>query len=135
MRTFIDSNVFLYADDAHSDEKQGVAQEAIGALIESREAVISTQVLQEYFATATRKFRLPHDVVRRQVVRMSKLDVVLIDPEMILAAIDLHLLRKISPWDALIVRAAIAGGCARLLTEDLNHGETFDGVRVENPFR
>ena len=58
-----------------------------------------------------------------------------IDLSMILGAIDLHRLHAISFWDALIVRAAAAAGCQVLLTEDLQDGQVFEGVRVENPFR
>lgn len=63
------------------------------------------------------------------------MDVVIIKPDLVLAAIDLHRLRKLSFWDALVVRSAVAGGCGRLLTEDLLDGQVIDGVRVENPFR
>jgi len=133
--TFIDSNVFVYADDDGDTRKQRIAARFIDELAQQSEVVVSTQVLQEYFSSAIGKLRLPAERARARVVAMSALRVVQVDPEMILAAIDLHRLRKVSIWDALIIRAAIAGGCTRLLTEDLNHGESFDGVKVENPFR
>jgi predicted nucleic acid-binding protein len=41
---------------------------------------------------------------------------------------------QISYWDAAIVAAARLLGCKLLLTEDLLHGQDFDGVAVENPF-
>lgn len=135
MRTFVDSNVFIYADDDGDAKKQRVAALTIDKLIQRSEAIVSTQVLQEYFSGAIRKLRFSAEKARERVVAMSKLPVVQVDPEMVLAAIDIHRLRKVSIWDALIIRAAIAGGCTRLLTEDLNHSETFDGVKVENPFR
>ena len=62
-------------------------------------------------------------------------DVVQLDPTLILAAIDLHRLEKISFRDALIVRAAASGGCVELLTEDLQAGRRIAGVRVVDPFR
>jgi predicted nucleic acid-binding protein len=133
--TFVDSNIFIYADDDGDAKKQRVAAFTLDGLIQRSEVVISTQVLQEYFSSATRKLRFSAEKARERVVVMSMLPMVQVDPEMVLAAIDLHRLRKLSMWDALIVRAAIAGGCTRLLTEDLNHGEAFDGVKVENPFR
>ena len=52
----------------------------------------------------------------------------------VLGAIDLHRLHRLSFWDALVVRAALASGCARLLSEDLQHGQRFEGLEVVNPF-
>jgi predicted nucleic acid-binding protein len=40
----------------------------------------------------------------------------------------------LSWWDAVVVATAQAGECASLLTEDLQDGQEFDGVRVVNPF-
>jgi len=57
-----------------------------------------------------------------------------IDVPDILAAVDLHRLRAISFWDALIVRAAQESGCTVLYSEDLQHGLKIDGLRVINPF-
>ena len=65
---------------------------------------------------------------------LSGLTVVPIDRDLVLGAIDLTERASIAYWDALIVRAAASAGCRRLLTEDLNHGQVIDGVRVENPF-
>ena len=66
---------------------------------------------------------------------MAALDVVQVGVPMILAAIDLTRLDSVAFWDALIVRAAQAGGCRLLATEDLQHGQSFGDLRVENPFR
>lgn len=97
--------------------------------------MISTQVLQEFFAAATRKLHIPADQARRHVQNWSKIDVVVIRPEIILGAIDLHRLHSLSFWDALVIKSAGTAGCRRLLSEDLNHGQTIDGVTIENPFR
>jgi predicted nucleic acid-binding protein len=55
--------------------------------------------------------------------------------EDVLAAIDVQRLLGVAFWDALVVRAAKKAGCAVLYSEDLQHGRTYDGVRVMNPFR
>ncbi|HUO85631.1 MAG TPA: VapC toxin family PIN domain ribonuclease, partial [Thermoanaerobaculia bacterium] len=65
---------------------------------------------------------------------LGTMDVVRIDLGLILSAIDLHRLHSLSFWDALIVRAAVLAGCSVLLSEDFQHGEMIDGVRIENPF-
>ncbi|MDQ3262277.1 MAG: PIN domain-containing protein [Myxococcota bacterium] len=135
MRTFIDTNVLVYADDAGHEEKQAQARAQLYEVISRGEAVLSTQVLQEFFSIATRKLGMTAQAARARVETLARLDLVRIEAETILAAIDLHRLRQLSFWDALVIRAAVAGGCERVLTEDLSHGERYDGVLAENPFR
>ena len=133
-RAFVDSNVFVYADDASDPVKQTRAIEVIAELIASSALVVSTQVLQEYFVSAVKKLKMSAEAARHKVEILMESEVVLLRPELILGAIDLHRLRSISLWDALIVKAASAARCERLLSEDLQHGQVIDGVRVENPF-
>ena len=96
--------------------------------------VLSTQVLQEFFVASTRKLGVPAEIARRKVELLSRLDVVTIQPSLILDAIDLHRLHSLSFWDALILRAAAASGCRRLLTEDMHSGQVIAGAKIENPF-
>jgi predicted nucleic acid-binding protein len=95
--------------------------------------VFSTQVLQEYFVAATR-IGLPSELARQHVATYAQANVVRVTTGLILAAIDLHRLHKIPFWDALIVRSARAAGCGVVFSEDLKHGQSYDGVRAENPF-
>jgi predicted nucleic acid-binding protein len=133
-RTFLDTNVLLYADDADAKEKSVRARTCIADAVLEGKAVVSTQVLQEFFVIATRKLGLAAEDARARVEAFSQLDVVLLQPDLILSAIDLHRLHGLSFWDAMVVRAAAASGCSRLWSEDLQDGRTFDGVRIENPF-
>ena len=96
--------------------------------------VISTQVMTEYFNVVTSKLGVPATLAKRRIELMERLHVVQIDPMLILDAIDLHRLDRISIWDALIVRAAAAANCADLLTEDMQAGRRIAGVRIVNPF-
>jgi predicted nucleic acid-binding protein len=133
-RIFVDTNIFVYADDARAKTKQPRARAILARLIRERRVVVSTQITQEYYATAIRKLGLSPEKARRRVERLSRLDTVVIRAETILGAIDLHRLHTLSFWDALIVKTASASGCAGLLTEDLADGQAIDGVRVINPF-
>ena len=54
---------------------------------------------------------------------------------MILSAVRTSRQEKLSFWDALIIRAAVEGGCSELLTEDFQHGRRIEGLLVRNPFR
>jgi len=134
-RTFIDTNVIVYADDRAAGDKGERARALLQELMSSRTGVISLQVLQEYFVVATRKLGVPAEVARRKIELLSTFDVVRPDVTDVLSAIDLTRLHSISFWDAMIVRAAENAGCSVLLSEDLSDGEIISGVRVKNPFK
>jgi predicted nucleic acid-binding protein len=134
MRRFLDTNILLYADDLDAGPKRERAQNILRDAIRSGEGVVSTQVLQEFFVISTRKLGVDPAVARRKVELLGEIDLVEIDLGLILAAIDLHRLHAFSFWDALVVRAAVVAGCQTLWTEDLQHGQVIEGLRIENPF-
>ena len=134
MRSLLDTNILVYADAADDPAKQRRAVELITGLRASGSAVLSTQVLQEYVNVALRKLRLPHALIRDRLNFYRRFDVVPASADLIAGALDLHLLHSLSFYDALVVQAAVASGCQRLLSEDMQHGATFRGVLIENPF-
>lgn len=133
-RLFFDTNILVYAQTSETPQKRKTARKLLSARLADQSAVFSTQVLQEYFVAATR-IGLSAEFAQQQVATYAEANVVQVTTELILAAIDLHRLHRISFWDALIVRAARAGGCSVVLSEDMKDGQDYDGVRVENPFR
>ncbi len=133
-RSFLDTNVLVYTDDHDAPDKQRVALDLVEQFRLQRTGVVSTQVLQEYFAAATGKLRVRPDLARRKVQIFARLDLVQVDLDLILSAIDLHRLQAVSFWDALIVRAALASGCTVLLSEDLQTGQRLNGLQIVNPF-
>ena len=133
-REFLDTNVLVYADDVRDPRKRDRARELIRALMRNRQGVLSLQVLQEYFAAATRKLGISAQDAKRRVVLYSRFDTVTLAPADLLAAIDLHRLHRISIWDSLIVRAALNGSCTTLHTEDLSSGQVIESLTISNPF-
>lgn len=133
-RFFVDTNLLVYADDADSPDKQKVAQELIKRGFASGEAVVSTQVLQEYFVVAARKLQVPADVAQQKVELLGQLTLVTVRLDTILEAIKLHRLYALSFWDALVIQSARAAGCTSLFSEDMQDGQTIEGVTVTNPF-
>ena len=133
-RSFLDTNLLVYTDDQDSPEKQRRALELVSECRRRRSGVVSTQVLQEYFVAATRKLGVAADVARRKTEIFGGFDIVTLGFGDVLGAIDLHRLHRLSFWDALVVRAALASGCTRLLSEDLQHGQRFEGLEIVNPF-
>ena len=134
VRSFLDTNVLVYTDGFSTPAKQEAALDLMESARLGSWGVVSTQVLQEYFAVVTRKFGLSADIARAKIEIFGRLDVVIIEPADILAGIDLHRLHGIGFWDGLIIQAARSAGCRILYTEDLQHGRRFDGLEVVNPF-
>lgn len=135
MRFFADTNVLAYAEDKDADDKRKRAREIVRRGFEERSGVVSLQVLRELFVVATGKLGLSPAAARRRVEIYSRLDLISLDLADLLAAIDLTRLHSFSLWDALIMRAALNGGCEVLYSEDLQHGFRLEGLEIVNPFR
>ena len=136
-KAFVDTNVLMYAHDPGAGAKHRIAQALVTSLWESRNGIISTQVLQELAMNLRRKMKpaLDPKVRREIVVDYIAWHVVVNGPETILDALVLEERYQISFWDALIVQAAQNGGAELVYSEDLAHGQRYGTVRVENPFR
>jgi predicted nucleic acid-binding protein len=133
---FVDTNVLVYLFDADSPEKQERARAILEIEGPSGRLVLSTQVLQEFFVSVTRKLKppVPPSEAEAAARDLAALDVVEIEAPMVFRAISRSRRHTLSLWDALIVEAALARGCTRLLSEDLQDGRRFGGLVVENPF-
>jgi predicted nucleic acid-binding protein len=117
--------------------RQPVAAMLLQRLWLDGSGLISTQVLTEFYVVATRKFSPPlaRREVRSIVDAYAAWTVVQVDPTLIVGASVIEERHQLSFWDALIIEAARRGGAARVVTEDLQHGQRIGGVLVENPFR
>ena len=133
-REFVDTNVLVYADDARDIAKQARAREMIRNLLLERRGVLSLQVLQEFFAATTRKLGMDAATARDRLLLYGRFELVRLTFDDLLTAIDLHRLHGLSFWDALVVRAAITGGCTVLNTEDMQAGRMIDSLAIVNPF-
>ena len=131
---FLDTNVLVYAvSSAEGDSRK--SRRALD-LVERTEFGLSAQVLQEFYVTVTRKIRKPLSP-EQAVALLDEYRVfptVATDYPLIVAAVELSLRHGISYWDGAVLAAAEALEAPVLYTEDLNHGQVIDGVRVENPF-
>ena len=133
-RSFIDTNILVYADSADEPAKQQVAIQLLTQLRLAGLGVISTQVLNEYCNFALNKLKRSHAGLRAQLRFFKQFEVVNVTPEIIEAAVDLHQTRALGYFDALMVAAAQTSGCGVLLSEDMPAGEVVGGVRILNPF-
>ena len=135
---FLDSNVFIYLFDTTDERKRGIARGLVDAALGNDSACISHQVVQETLNVLTRKLPKPlaPDMAQR-FMQHSLLPLWRVMPSAALYAKGLELQARwqISFYDALIVAAALEAGCKRLLSEDLQHEQRIEGLRIENPFK
>ncbi len=134
VRAFLDTNVLIYAAAEDEPQKSPVAQNLLRELRAAKQAVISTQVLNEFCSVLLRKYKIDPATVRDHVEMHCRMEVVTVTPAIIRDAIDIHQTRRINYYDALMVATAKVAGCAVLYTEDMNGGERVDQVRLVNPF-
>jgi predicted nucleic acid-binding protein len=134
-KTFVDTNVLIYAHDQDAKAKNQIAKKVLQGLWAERTGVLSMQVLQEFYVNVTRKIAtpLPKDLARN-VVNSYTIWCIETTPAEISAAFQIEDESQIGFWDALIVSSAVKGGAMRILSEDLNAGQRIAGIRVENPF-
>ncbi|MBV8904294.1 MAG: PIN domain-containing protein [Acidobacteriia bacterium] len=134
-KAFIDTNILIYAHDVDAAAKHAVAKQVLQQLWSERAGALSTQVLQEFYVNVTRKIASPlSKKSARAVVNSYVIWCVNTTSEEISAAFRIEDEARIGFWDALIVAAALKAGADRILSEDLNPGQTISGVRIENPF-
>ena len=136
-RVFLDTNVLVYLFDADDLAKQRRVQELLSNRELRAQLILSTQVLQEFYVSVTRKLGTPLDpeAAFQAVQDLAAFPVVQIDPPLILLAIQRSRKAKVSFWDALILEAALAAGATLLYSEDFQVGAVFGGLRIANPFK
>ncbi len=134
-KTFVDSNILLYAHDRDAANKQRTAEDALSELWASRSGVVSPQVLQEFYVNATRKLAQPlaKEFAQTIVEKYSNWCIETTSAEVI-SAFRIEREARISFWDALICASALKSGATVLLSEDMNSGQQIAGLRIQNPF-
>jgi len=132
---FIDTNILVYAYDAGDQRKQQIAQDILRRAI-AGEFVVSMQVFAEFAATLLHKVSPPANPenVADLLAVLTFIPAIAPDAEMITRAVEARLRYGIHFYDGMIIAAAERTGCARIWSEDLNPGQSYFGVVVENPF-
>jgi predicted nucleic acid-binding protein len=134
-KAFVDTNILIYAHDVDAAEKHQIAKQILQDLWNQRTGALSTQVLQEFYVNVTRKIPSPlSKESARAVVSSYIIWSVDTTSQELSAAFRIEDEARIGFWDALIVAAALKAGADRILSEDLNHGQSISGVLIENPF-
>jgi predicted nucleic acid-binding protein len=134
---FLDSNIFVYLIDDTGDPRRQVAETVVLDALRNGHACISFQVVQETLNVYTR--RAPRPVAPRDASRflekfLAPLWTVMPSGALYLLALSIQARYHYSFYDSLIIAAALEAGCKRLLSEDLQAGQTIEGLAIVNPF-
>ena len=133
---FVDTNILLYAisrDPAEQDKAKRANE-----ILADRDLALSVQVLQEFYVQVTRVSRpdaIGHSLAVRLIESFRRFEIQDVTSGIMMAALDTRQRFQLSYWDAAIIEASRVMGCAEVLSEDLNDGQDYGGVRVTNPFR
>ena len=133
---FVDTNVLIYAHDSSAGVKHERARTLLRELWKDHTGCVSAQVLQEFYVNVTQKVAKPvaPEVAAQIISDLSAWQVHQPGVDDILDAIQLQGRHKLSFWDAMILSSALALGCEIVWSEDLNPGQRYDLVTVQNPF-
>ena len=133
---FIDTNVLLYS--ISRDPAEARKRDIAVAIVDTDNLALSVQVLQEFYVQATRATRpdaVPHEIAVGLIRTWLRFKVQEVTLAVMLGALELKAIHRLSYWDAAIVSAARALGCRELLSEDMGHGREIEGLIITNPFR
>jgi predicted nucleic acid-binding protein len=135
-KTFVDTNVLIYAHDVDQKQKHPVARRLLIDLLRTRTLVLSAQVLQEFYVNVTRKIAKPLTKrAAREIVDDFSVWSIDTTASEIATAFRIEDESRIGFWDALICASALKSGAKVILSEDMSHGQTIAGIRIQNPFR
>lgn len=129
----LDTNILAYGEGVGDDERRNRATEILRAVPRAR-LVVPAQVLGELFNVLVRNGRARSEAKRTAMEWHANVSVVATTPDCVASAIELAAANQLQIWDAIILAAAASAGCTILLSEDLQHGFTWGGVTVVNPF-
>ena len=133
-KIFIDTNILVYTLDQKNIDKRDMARKIVKKVVESHQPVISTQVIKEFYVVASNKLKADPIVVKNIIHNFHNMEIVNNDLDLIEQAIDISILSQLSFWDSLIIAAAEKANCEYVLSEDLNSGQNYRGIKLLNPF-
>ncbi len=138
-RFFLDTNIFIYAVDTSEAEREKAeqARHIVRGVIENECGVISIQVLQAFYNIATKRIAIPlsSDEALQYIRYLQVLEIVEPTFEMVVSAILLNKQYMLSFWDSMIVQAALTTNCTHLLSEDMQDGQRFGELIIQNPLK
>ncbi len=133
---FVDTNILVYSRDASEPEKQVKAKQWLTQLWQQETGRISAQVMNEYYVTVTQKLKpgLSRDQARSDLRALAVWQPLEISTQLIESAWDVQDQYDYSWWDSLVIASALFLDCQYLLSEDMQHEQSFGRLTIINPF-
>jgi len=133
---FLDTNVLLYAYDIEAQAKHQKAKDIVCSFWNDRGALISTQVLQEFYVNVTKKIPQPLSLsTARSIIEQYKVwPIINNTTDSMIRASEIQERYQLSFWDSLIITSAEIGGAETIFSEDLSHNQYIAGICIQNPF-
>ena len=132
---FIDSNVFIYAADSKNPVKRSIARKLISAAVASGGYKINVQVLNEFSSVAHRKLGLTIDEIKAYLEMFRALTILPVPADVTEKGLDVMQRYGLQFYDSLLLVAASESGCSEFISEDLNDGQIYCGIKAVNPFK
>jgi len=134
-KVFIDTNILVYLQSGLDANKTKKCKELFHNLAEDNLIVLSTQIMQEFYVTMTKKLGYDLLEIKNLLFLFNDFEIINVNASIIFEAIDISVLHKISFWDSLVISSASSGNCKIIYSEDLNHGQMIGGIQIVNPFK
>ena len=136
-RFFLDTNIFVYTFDAKAPAKAKKSAQLIRRAADTGEGIISFQVVQEFFNVAFRRFPQPMNTAEAEQYLTTVLRPLLAvhsSPSLYFEALRIAEKYRVSWYDSLMLAAAVESGCEKVYSEDFQHGQKIESLKIENPF-
>ena len=133
VKYFVDTNILIYLFSKDENEKREACKTFLQKAGMEDILVISTQVMSEFAVVMLRKYNMPPSHLKSILEDFSTFEVVMLTPEIVKKAVDIHVLNQLSYWDSQVVSAALSANCTAIISEDLHHGQKIEGIEVINP--
>jgi predicted nucleic acid-binding protein len=133
-RFTLDTNILVYVIDRDAGFKHRLAQDILRRST-GKDCWLTLQSISEFYSVVIRKKIVGHLEAAGQVDDwMTLFPTIPATANAIRAAIDHSRSGRTSFWDGLLIESALGGGCAIVVTEDLQDGATVGGTAICHPF-
>ena len=140
-RSLVDSNILIYAYDKSESIKNAIAEKILEDIFANKKnAAVSTQNLSEFFVNITSKIEKPISTIEarhiiQEIISMSNVNILTIEKQTILNAIDISSELDASYWDALIATVMQESNIRTIITENEKDFKKIPWLTVINPFK
>ena len=135
MKRFIDTNILVYASDTVSRVKNGVAMRIVAKAVRNPDYLVSVQSFNEFSSVMLGKFKRTVAEIRESLEIYSRIESVPVEKSFTVRALQIQEQYQLQFYDSLLLAAAEANGCTEFLSEDLNDGQIYCGMKAVNPFK